>query len=80
MPGKEIGFYLRPGVMTTPGRYQPLLADLPLGVAALAKVAQGLVIHEFLTARRLQRRPAPSRAGPRCALTGSGCGTAYRER
>ena len=49
MPGEEIGFYLRSGVMTTPGRYQPLFGDLPRGVAALVKVAQGLVIHEFLT-------------------------------
>jgi Transglutaminase-like superfamily len=48
MASEEIGFYLRPGVMTTPGRYQPLFADLPRGVAALAAVAQGLVIHEFL--------------------------------
>ena len=48
MASAEIGFYLRPGVMTTPGRYQPLFADLPRGVAALAAVAQGLVIHEFL--------------------------------
>src|ERR1700733_10804496 len=49
MPGAEIGFYLQPGVMTTPGRYQPLFADLPGGTAALAAVAQGLLIHEFLT-------------------------------
>ncbi len=49
MPSEEIGFYLQPGVMTTPGRYRPLFADLPRGVAALVKVAQGLVIHEFLT-------------------------------
>ncbi len=49
MPAEEIGRYLEPGVMTTTGRYQPLFADLPRGVAALAKVAQGLVIHEFLT-------------------------------
>jgi len=49
MPGNETRFYLRPGVMTTPGRYEPLFADLPRGVAALAAVAHGLLIHEFLT-------------------------------
>jgi len=48
MASEEISFYLRPGVMTTQGRYEPLFADLPGGVAALAAVAQGLVIHEFL--------------------------------
>jgi Transglutaminase-like superfamily len=49
MASEEISFYLRPGVMTTPGRHQPLFAGLPGGVAALAATAQGLVIHEFLT-------------------------------
>jgi len=49
MSGEDIRFYLKPGIMTTPGRCQPLFADLPRGVAALAKLAQGLVIHEFLT-------------------------------
>ena len=40
--------YLRPAVMTAPGTYQPLLADLPRGIASLAGVAHGLLIHEFI--------------------------------
>jgi hypothetical protein len=40
--------YLQPAPMTAPGRYQPLFAGLPRGTAALACVAQGLVIHEHL--------------------------------
>jgi len=40
--------YLRPAVMTAPGTYQPLLADLPRGMAGLAGVAHGLLIHEFI--------------------------------
>ena len=42
-------YYLKPGPMTTPGEGGPLLADLPRGPAAVAAVAQGLVIHEHLT-------------------------------
>jgi len=34
--------------MTAPGTYQPLLADLPCGIAALAGVAHGLLIHEHI--------------------------------
>ena len=49
LPRKSDRHYLKPGVMTTPGSYQPLFADLPRGIADLAKVAQGLLIHEFLT-------------------------------
>ncbi len=48
MPAHTTGHYLEPAVMTAPGDYQPLLADLPQGVAALARVAQGLLIHEHI--------------------------------
>jgi Transglutaminase-like superfamily len=48
MPAQTTGHYLRPAVMTAPGTYQPLLADLPRGIAALAGVAHGLVIHEHI--------------------------------
>jgi len=47
MPDREL--YRQPAVMTTPGSYAPLLADLPRGVAALAPVLHGLVIHEHIT-------------------------------
>jgi hypothetical protein len=40
--------YLQPAVMTTPGSHEPLFADLPHGIAALAEVAHGLLIHEFM--------------------------------
>ncbi len=48
MPAQDIaaGSYLRPAVMTAPGKYQPLLADLPRGIADLATVAHGLLIHD----------------------------------
>jgi hypothetical protein len=48
MPAHTTGHYLEPAVMTAPGDYQPLLAGLPRGVAALARVAQGLLIHEHI--------------------------------
>jgi Transglutaminase-like superfamily len=50
MPSPDIatGHYLEPGVMTAPGDHQPLLADLPRGVAALAEVTHGLLIHEHI--------------------------------
>ncbi len=44
----ETGYYLEPGVMTTPGSYQPLFADLPRDIADLAAVTHGLLIHEHI--------------------------------
>ena len=40
--------YVQPGPMTAAGRYAPLLEELPGDVAALAAVAHGLLIHEFI--------------------------------
>jgi hypothetical protein len=40
--------YVRPAVMTSAGRYAPLLEELPGDVASLAAAAQGLLIHEFI--------------------------------
>jgi len=50
MPIQEsaAGHYLEPAVMTAPGEYQSLLADLPRGIAGLSEVAHGLVIHEHI--------------------------------
>jgi len=48
MPVQTTGHYLQPAVMTAPGTYRPLLADLPRGIAALAGVAHGLLIHEHI--------------------------------
>jgi hypothetical protein len=46
----DLGFYIQPGPMTTPGRYAPLLADLPTDVSGLAAIGQGLLIHEHMAA------------------------------
>ena len=48
MSVQTTGYYLDPAVMTAPGDYQPLLADLPHGAAALARVAHGVLIHEHI--------------------------------
>jgi hypothetical protein len=50
MPAQDIAtdHYLKPGVMTASGNFQPLLADLPRGIADLAAVAHGLLIHEHI--------------------------------
>ena len=40
--------YLKPGVMTAPGYHEPVLADLPRGIADLAAVTHGLLIHEHI--------------------------------
>ena len=47
---RTLAFYTQPGVMTSAGRYAPLVAELPGDVAGLAAVAQGLLIHEFIAA------------------------------
>ena len=50
MPSMDIAtaHYLKPAVMTTPGSYQPLFTDLPRGIAGLAEVGHGLLIHEHI--------------------------------
>ena len=42
-------FYATYGRMTSPGRRKALFGGLPSGVGALSEVAQGLIVHEFLT-------------------------------
>jgi hypothetical protein len=42
--------FLRPGVMTSPGKYAELFDGLPRDVAGLVRVVQGLLIHEFWAA------------------------------
>lgn len=41
-----LAFYTQPDIMTTPGRHADQFAQLPDDIAALAAVAQGLVVHE----------------------------------
>ena len=50
MPAHDIttSYYLEPAVMTAPGAFAPLLADLPPGIAAVAEAAHGLLIHEHI--------------------------------
>jgi hypothetical protein len=41
-------FYTQPAAMTSAGRFAPSLRTLPRDVAALATVAQGLLVHEHI--------------------------------
>jgi hypothetical protein len=41
-----LDFYTRPAAMTSPGRHARLFAGLPRDVADLARVVQGLLLHE----------------------------------
>ena len=42
--------YASPVGMTDPGRFAPLFEPLPQDIAGVAKVAQGLLIHEHMVA------------------------------
>jgi hypothetical protein len=42
-----LDFYKRPGAMTAGGEYAALLAELPNDVGVLARIVQGLALHEF---------------------------------
>jgi hypothetical protein len=44
-----MSMYVEPGMMTSAGRFAPLLADLPAGVGPLTAVGHGLLIHEHIT-------------------------------
>jgi len=46
-PEEVLAFYSAPGVMTGSGSDEAALAALPDDVAALARIVQGLVLHEF---------------------------------
>lgn len=48
MLSEELAWYARPAVMTAPGPHAGLLRGLPADPAALARIAQGLLIHEHL--------------------------------
>ena len=48
--GPDLGYFSTPGIMTDAGRHTALLTDLPGDVPTLCRVAQGLVVHEFLAA------------------------------
>jgi Transglutaminase-like superfamily len=41
-------FYTEPATMTSAGRYASLLGTLPRDIAALAAIAQGLLVHEHI--------------------------------
>jgi hypothetical protein len=43
---QNLDFHARPAKMTDAGPYAPLLEELPRDVAALAKIVQGLLLHE----------------------------------
>jgi hypothetical protein len=42
--------FTEPGPFTSPGSHASAFAELPAGVAALTEVAQGLIVHEHMTA------------------------------
>jgi hypothetical protein len=42
-----LDFYQQPAAMTAAGRFAPMLDQLPRDVAALVRIVQGLVLHEF---------------------------------
>jgi hypothetical protein len=67
-----VGFYARPAAMTSGGEYAALLDALPNDVGALARIAQGLALHECVaSAYGVTIR---SIAGARAILAGSsGC-------
>jgi hypothetical protein len=44
---KQLDFYRHPGPMTSAGRYVAWLDQLPRDVGELARIVQGLAIHEF---------------------------------
>lgn len=46
--GPHVDDYARPAGMTSAGRHAALFADVPRGVAELARVAQGLILHEHI--------------------------------
>ena len=41
-----LDFYMGPAVMTSGGAYAPMFDGLPCDLAALARVVQGLLLHE----------------------------------
>jgi hypothetical protein len=43
-----LSFYTQPGVLTDAGKHAPLFDGLPADPAGVARVVQGLMIHEFL--------------------------------
>jgi hypothetical protein len=67
-------FYTEAGVLTSPRQHAAALAGLPEGVAALTKVAQGLIVHEHMTGMYGFELPAERRPRPCTTL----CWTAWR--
>jgi hypothetical protein len=47
-PRQIVEFYKRPAAMTSAGKHAALLDDLPKDVGALARIVQGLALHEFV--------------------------------
>lgn len=45
-----LGYYARPGMMTSAGAHAGRLAGLPPGIAGAAGVTHGALVHEHLTA------------------------------
>jgi hypothetical protein len=43
-----LGFYTQPGLMTAAGRHAQALAALPSDIGGLAKIIQGLAVHQYM--------------------------------
>lgn len=48
MAAQVLDFYAQPSVMTSAGRYVPMFAELPSDVGELARIVQGLALHEYV--------------------------------
>ncbi len=48
VPQQTLDFYTRAAAITTAGRYAPSIEALPNDIDALARVVQGLAIHEYM--------------------------------
>ena len=46
-----LGFYARPAAMTSGGAHARMFDELPRDVAALARIVQGLALHEYVASR-----------------------------
>ena len=42
-----LDYYSQPGIMTEPGEYYHMLADMPADVSELCKIVQGVILHIF---------------------------------
>jgi hypothetical protein len=59
---ETLAYYAQPGTMTGAGRHAQMLATLPGDIAELAKIIQGLAIHEYMADAYGFKVPEPRKA------------------